>query len=148
VRLVALVVCILAVCTSAAAAVATTYTAKATTKCLMSHHVLVSPQSKAQVLPLKLPAVAAIQVSFAFIPSQALDHGYVVFERDPAIASRVATAWFNYDLKQASKVKGVDLSKVRITLKDVFTVRGNSITVWQNQPVKAASRRLTTLCLR
>ena len=47
-----------------------------------------------------------------------------------------------------SKVQGVDLSKVKITLKDVFTVRGNSITVWENQPVKVASRRIVNACLR
>jgi hypothetical protein len=100
--------------------------------------VLVSPQPKT-MLPMKLPATAVLQVSFALIPARALDHGYVVFERSPAAAARVATAWFNHDLKQMSKVQGVDLSKVKITLKDVFAVRGNSITVWENQPVKVAS---------
>jgi hypothetical protein len=143
----AVVFSLLAAATSVAAAAGTPYSAKPTTNCLMAHHVLVSSQSRSQVLPPKLPATAVIQMSFALVPAQALDHGYVAFERDPATAKRVAAAWFTYSLKQASRVEGVDLSMLKITLKEAFTVRGNSITVWENQP-KTASRRLISSCLR
>lgn len=124
------------------------YSAKATAACLTGQHVLTSDEPRPWVLPPGLPAVGVLQFSLALIPGQALDNGSIVFERDPATATRVAERWFRYDLAQAAKVKGVDLSKLKIQLSDVFTVKKNTITVWRNQPVKPASLRLVSRCLR
>lgn len=123
------------------------YTASATSACLTSHRVLVSRVPRAQVLPLSLPAVSALRLSFGLIPAQALDNGVIVFERNPATAQRVAAAWFAYDKRQAARVQGVDLSKIKMRLSDVYTVSGNTITAWSSQPVKLASRRIVARCL-
>ena len=125
-----------------------TYTAKSTTRCLTSRHVLANPEPVRRFLPRPLTATAALQISFALIPAQALDHGDIVFEPTAAKAKSVAAAWFAYSMEQASHVKGVDLSLIKIHLRDVFTVSGNTITVWESQPVKLTSRRLIASCLR
>jgi hypothetical protein len=139
---------VVAVVPATAAGAASTYTAKATTACLTARHVLAQPERRSRVLPPGLPATDVVQFSLALIPAQALDNGYIVFERDAPTAQRVAERWFRYDLAQAAKVKGVDLTKIKIRLRDVFTVKGNTITGWRNQPVKPASRRLIGVCLR
>jgi hypothetical protein len=99
-------------------------------------------------MPASVPAVATLKANFALIPSQALDNGLIVFEQSPAKAQRVAAAWFAIEMRQLAKMQGVDLSKVKISLRDVFTVSGNTITTWLSQPVKPASRRLVATCLR
>jgi hypothetical protein len=139
---------LVAACATTAVAASPLHTAGATTVCLGSHHVLANRVPIRQVLPRPLSATAALQISFALVPAQALDNGHIVFEPSPAKAKVVAAAWFAYSMEQASHVKGVDLSKIKIELRDVFTVSGNTITVWQNQPVKPASRRLVARCLR
>jgi hypothetical protein len=144
------VITVLLVATFAATAsgATSTYTASATSACLTSRHVLANSKPVRQVLPKPLTATAVLQISFAFIPAQAIDSGEIVFEPTAAKAKTVAAAWYAYSLKQASQVKGVDLSMIKIQLRDVFTVAGNTITVWNNQPVKQASRRLVSRCLR
>jgi hypothetical protein len=88
-----------------------------------------------------------VQISFALVSAQALDHGEIVFEPTAAKAKSVAAGWVAYSLEQASHVQGVDLSMIKIRIRDAFTVSGNTITVWENQPVKPASRRLVAGCL-
>jgi hypothetical protein len=124
------------------------YSAAATTTCLSSHRVLVSRVARAPDMPKSLPALATLKMSFALIPSEALDNGAIVFEKSPTKAQRVAAAWFEIEKRQLAKTQGVDLSRFKITLRDVFTVSGNTITTWYSQPVKPASRRLVAGCLR
>jgi hypothetical protein len=145
---VVLVLLVSAIAASCAEAMGDPYTATATDKCLTSHHVLVSRVARVPQMPVSLPAVATLKASFALIPSQALDSGVIVFEQSPAKAQRVAAAWFAIEKRQLAKMPGVDLSKIQISLRDVFTVSGNTITTWYSQPVKPASRRLVAGCLR
>ena len=70
-----------------------------------------------------------------------------VFERAEATATRVAERWFRYRRAQAVRVK-VDLSEVKIQLPHSLTVKQNTLAVWDNQPVKNASRRLISGYLR
>jgi hypothetical protein len=147
-RVGAVAMLLVAMLAAAASGATSSYTAGATTACLNSRHVLVSRKPIRQVLPRPLPATAALQISFALIPAQAIDNGYIVFEPTAGKAKTVAAAWYAYSIEQASHVKGVDLSMIKIRLRDVFTVSGNAITVWNSQPVKPASRRLVASCLR
>jgi hypothetical protein len=147
-RLCVIATLVVATFAATAAGATGTYTAGATTACLSSRHVLASSKPVRQVLPKPLTATNALLISFALIPAQAIDSGYIVFEPTAAKAKTVAAAWFAYSLKEASHVKGVDLSMLKVQLRDVFTVTGNTITVWNNQPVKPASRRLVAKCLR
>jgi hypothetical protein len=137
-----------AIIATGAAAMVASYSAAATMSCLSSHRVLVSRVARVPDMPKSLPALATLKLSFALIPPEALDNGAIVFERSPTSAQRVAAAWFEIEKRQIAKTQGVDLSKIKITRRDVFTVSGNTITAWYSQPFKPASRRLVAGCLR
>jgi hypothetical protein len=132
---------------SAAAAGSAPYTAGATGACLTSHSVLVSPVATSRVLPPHYAAVAALQVSFAMIPAQAIDSATIVFEKDPATARRVRAAWLAYSVKRAQHVQGIDQAVAKRAIEQLLRVSGNAIVGWGNA-VKPATRKLVASCLR
>jgi hypothetical protein len=133
---------------TAAAAGSAPYSARATTACLTAHRVLANSVPRSQVLPAHYPAVAALQISFALIPAQAIDHGWIIFEKDPATAQRVGAAWIAYSVKHAERVQGIDQSEARRVILEAVSVTGNAIVEWDNHPIKAASRKRIASCLR
>jgi hypothetical protein len=82
------------------------------------------------------------------VPAQSIDHGWIIFEKDPATASRVGAAWIAYSIKQAARVQGIDQSRAERIIRSSVSVNRNAIIQWDNRPTKAASRRLVASCLR
>ena len=114
----------------------------------MSHEVLASPIRRTQVLPAQSPAVAALQISFALVPAQALDHGWIIFEKSSATAQHVSAALIIYLVAQAQRVRGIDQNKAKRLIQESVSVSRNAIVEWGNLPVKDASRKLIASCLR
>jgi hypothetical protein len=150
VRLTLVVLALAVPCVPAAASASgsTPFAARATTACLTAHRVLANSVPRTQVLPARYPSVAALQISFALIPAQSIDHGWIFFEKDPATASRVGAAWIAYLIKQAARVQGIDQSQAARVIRASVSVDRNAIVQWDNRPTKAASRRLVASCLR
>jgi len=133
---------------AASAAVTKPFTSSRTATCLAAHRVIANSAPVKTSVPPGIPAVAALDFTFALIPAQAVDHGSIVFERDPSAARRAAAAWLSYSLAQAARVQGIDQARARAILKAAFTVRGNAVVLWDNAHVKPASRRRIAGCLR
>jgi hypothetical protein len=137
------------VATATAAGVSTRpFAATRTNSCLAAHKVISNVVAKGSAVPPGTPVTAALEFSFALIPSQALDHGSIVFARDVATARRASALLFAFYVKQALQVKGIDQARVKALIRQSMSLRGNAITLWVNHPVKPASRSRIAACLR
>jgi hypothetical protein len=133
---------------SAWAATTEPFSSGRTAACLSAHQVLANAAATKSVVPPTIPAVSAIQFSFALVPAQAIDHGSIVFERDPATAKRASEAWYTYSVAQAQRVQGISMKQATAVIRASFTLLGNAIVLWDNQHPKAASKKRISTCLR
>ena len=132
----------------AGAATESSYTARPTSACLTAHKVIVNPLPRTQAVPPHVPVLAAIEYSFALIPAQAVDHGEIVFERDAATAQRAWAKLYAMNVAEAAQVQGISLAKAAAVIRQSLGLHGNAVTIWENHPVKAASRARVLGCLR
>jgi hypothetical protein len=55
---------------------------------------------------------------------------------------------FAFNVAEASPVQWISLAKAKAVIRQSLTLHGNSVTVWQNHPVKSASRSRVLSCIR
>ena len=139
---------ILAVSASGVAVAAAPRDPAGVAACLTSHNILTTRRTNHVVAP-KSPQAALLTVSFALIPSAALNSGVLAFEKNAAVATRVGNEWLAYELARFKKGGlHVTASMVRTT----YFVKDNVIAIWDSEPGthtpgRAQARRLLEACI-
>ncbi|MFZ1878536.1 MAG: hypothetical protein WAU41_00095 [Gaiellaceae bacterium] len=116
----------------------------------LAKHKLLTYQSTVRVVPKGSPQLGALQFSFALVPSQALNNGFIAFEKSAEIAKRVGTAFLKAEqLRFARNHVHASVALIQTT----YFVENNAFIGWSNDPGavppgRTRARATLVACLR
>jgi hypothetical protein len=127
-----------------------TFHAEKTKACLERHKALTMPADVGQFLPhgFRPRPTAALQLGFPLAHgAQALDHGSIVFDRDPATARLRYDEVLDLQFASARNVEGIPQEQAKAQIRRELSTTGNVVVSWGDPPQQAS---VTTVqnCLR
>ena len=98
--------------------------------CLAKHRLL-TYQSTVHVVPKGSPQLGALQFSFALVPGQALNNGFMAFEKNGEVAKQVGVAFLKAEqLRFARNHVHASVALIQTT----YFVESNAFINWSNDP--------------